>query len=614
MNFLERALNYAEKAYKYVARKDSESDAASKTKKTAKPSVVNKTTTAPAQTKAVSNKRVNSVVNPTGATVDSVGDKVIKTSKTAHTVPKHTDGHNKKPVVLGREQRIQASIANVKNRILQKCQKFGISYKEAEATILSKMQFSYSEFKNASPEEQLADLCCIDGALGLYIVGAKKRKVDSSVDKASLIGQTAKNIKEAKEQGGIDNVEEFCDKVGDVNAELEGKIKDDATEEEYAKILQESRRAFRASVELERAAAIKKCNGDSSKIKEINRRYDARIRAFEAQRQTDFVAAHGSKKARLSIYLRAGKDYSEAHKTVLDMYTGTKKTEVADSFDHDFEMNARRRYYEAGDKVSADEYAKAVIYTTQCMSEKALDKYQQDAHDFRIKVEKGEVKAPYMTEEDFTKESVAIGTGIASNRNISTESKAELLDKWDRNARDFSDYCDVKKAFNSAVKERVSAYSNEAQGFANVNKILSEKYGNNLQTFPKAWEKRNQTSPELKTKALDAVLKSELKTKTISEIKKSYGNSMAEIAGIVLKNDIEYKNRIDEILDYLNTLSGTDIGLKLVGCSTSTISKVIEAFPEKSDEILDIVAPTMCFAGKQRVEQIVKERQENSVV
>jgi hypothetical protein len=129
MNFLERALNYAEKAYKYVARKDSESNAASKTKKTAKPSVVNKTTTAPAQTKAVSNKRVNSVVNPTGATVDSVGDKVIKTSKTAHTVPKHTDGHNKKPVVLGREQRIQASIANVKNRILQKCQKFGISYK-----------------------------------------------------------------------------------------------------------------------------------------------------------------------------------------------------------------------------------------------------------------------------------------------------------------------------------------------------------------------------------------------------------------------------------------------------------------------------------------------------
>ena len=78
-----------------------------------------------------------------------------------------------------------------------------------------------------------------------------------------------------------------------------------------------------------------------------------------------------------------------------------------------------------------------------------------------------------------------------------------------------------------------------------------------------------------------------------------------------MENDVQYRNRVDDILDYLKCFSGTDIGIKVAGCSTYTISKVIIAFPEKADDILNVVAPTMCFTGKQAVERIVEEGKRN---
>ena len=77
------------------------------------------------------------------------------------------------------------------------------------------------------------------------------------------------------------------------------------------------------------------------------------------------------------------------------------------------------------------------------------------------------------------------------------------------------------------------------------------------------------------------------------------------------KNDVEYRNRIDDVLDYLDGFSGTDIGLKIKGCSTRTISKIVQAFPRKASDILNIVAPSMCYAGKKSVERIVEEGQQN---
>ena len=621
MGLLDRALNFAQRAYNYVVGNDNESEAAKK--KAQKTTKTSQTKASQNVTKPIKPANPNSVLNPEEKTVGTVVDTLEKTqtSKTNEAKLKTSEKVNKSKTAVPMQSKVKLSgkkltdtklsvdkrVEQLKSDIQNKCKKFGISYQEVESEILSQMQFSFEEFKNMSADEQLAVLLSIDGALGLYIVKTSKKQIHKSVDTAAVIGQTARNIIKAQESGGVDTIEEFTDGVGNINDELDGKINSKTTDDEYAEILADSRKKFKASLELKRNAEIKKCKGDEEKIAEVNAKFDAKLQAFEAQRQVDFAAAQGPKKAHLSVYLRAGNDFADAHAIPLSIYAGENRTVVADSFTHEFEMDAKRRYYEAGDSISSDEYARAVLYATQYMSQQALTQFQQDAFEFRRKVENGEIDAPYMTSEDFSKETAAIGVGIVNNKNLNSVEKAELLDKWDKNAMQFSDYCKVKEEFNNSAAISVAVNPNSEQGFTNVKKILIEKYNNNIEQFPKAWEKRNNQKPEIKTKATEATLKSELKTKSISEIKSCYNNSMQEIAKIILDNDTEYKNRIDEVIDYLNRFSGTEIGLKIAGCTTCTISKVIQAFPEKAEDILDIVAPTMCFTGKQAVEHIVNE-------
>ena len=622
MGLLDRARDFAVKAYNYVVGNDNESKSASNAgKSTASSSKSAKSSNA---SKTNAQQKINSIQNPKGDTVDKVGDTLEMSKKTiaaaASQSKKTVDNVSKKSNASssqsnnkksGAKTAIQKSIDNVLAKIQQKCAKFGISYEEAQKSILSQLQFSYEDYKLLSPEEQLSVLLCIDGALGLYIIDQGKRKVHKDVDKAALIGQTAKNIAEAKESGAIDDISEYGEMVGDINKELEGKVSEDTTDEELAQLLVESKKSLQASIELERLAEIRKCHGNKKQIDEINKKFEARLHSFEEQRQIDFVAANGPQKARFSIYLRGADDYAEAHRTALTIFSGYQRTIVADSFNHDFEMDARRVFHESGDPVSADKYAEALTYTTQYMSEDALNKFQKDAYEFRLKVQNGEIDAPYMSEEDFTKETVAIGVGITNNKNMSSSAKAELLNKWDENAQQFSDYIYVKEQYNKSAYNSVSGNPNELQGFINVKKILQERYNNNIEQFPRAWEKRTQNNNTEKPKANEATLKNELKTKTVSEIKSCYNNSMQEIVKIVLENDVAYKNRLDDILDYLKCFSGTDIGIKIAGCSTPTISKIILSFPEKADDILDVVAPTMCFTGKQAVERIVDEGKKN---
>ena len=286
---------------------------------------------------------------------------------------------------------------------------------------------------------------------------------------------------------------------------------------------------------------------------------------------------------------------------------------VAASQDYKFTNNVLKFKFEHGDNVPADVYGSAIEYSMQFKPENAVKEFEQDAYEYRKKVENGEIDAPWMTSEHFIAQSTAIGVGITSNKNLSTRAKAELLNTWDRHASEFGDYYDIKGAYNKIVEQKSSENGNFAQGVINVKKIMLEDFYNDIEHFPRAWKKRQKhVSVELKQKADSTTLKSELKTKSISEIKNEYSNSISEIARIVLSNDVEYKNRIDDILDYLKAYSGKDIGLMTVGCTTPTISKIIQAFPDKADDILDVVAPTMCYAGKKAVERINNEGNNNA--
>lgn len=600
MGLLDRALNFAQRAYNYVVGTDDSTKRAQ--------SVSNHADSNSSKS-AKKSSNPNSVQNPEGKTVGTVGDTLEvkgkaskapnKIYKTANKVSKPGNEEVKNSQQSSSDALKEAAIKKVKDKIKNKCILFGISYEEAESKILSQMEFSFEEFKSLSKDEQLAVLLSIDSALGLYIVNNNKKKVHSTADKAAVIGQTAKNIKDATELGGIKDVNEFSKEVGDINKELDGKINDNTTEEEYAKILADSRKSFVYSLELKRKAEIRQCNGNQERIDEVNRRYDARLRALERQRQTEFASAVGSEKAHMSVYLRSGKDFSDAHVVALSTYSGKEQTRVADSFTHDFEVNAKRRYYEAGDAISSEEYGKAVLYAAQLKSAEALQKFQSDAFEFRKKVESGEVDAPYMSDEDFTQETAAIGVGIVKNKNITDSEKKFLLSKWHNNITNFKDYEKVIKQaapeikdFDNSVTEILKVFGPEqfAKG-SPAYKIVERVSG-------------KKATPQQIQQAL-TVMSYEQARHTFNK------NSDRDFVEVIL-HDPKLKSHKQNIVGYIKTLSADDLSDITEGCSTEMFLFVLRNIsPDKAGRLYDLSKGEKCYAARKLGEKIVEENKAN---
>ena len=609
MSLLDRAINFATKAYNYVVGNDDEPKTAQKNGKTHSVSNAQQTgnTTNPQA------KRINSTMNEKGDTVGTVGDTLERTTTSQNksksvqktkNIPMQekikfsknkSDKNNNTPVVNGTIDKVLTNINN-------KCKKFGISYQEAKKTILSQMQFSLDEFKQLSPDEQLAVLYSIDGALGLYIIDKGKREVHPKVDRAALIGQTARNIIEAKENGGINNVNEFKEGTGDVLKELDGKINSKTTDEQYAQILEETRRAFKASLELKREVAIRKCNGDQAKIDEVNRQYDARLKAFEAQRQTEFAAAVGPEKAKHSVYLRSGKYFADAHAVALSVYTGENRTIVADSFTHDFEINAKRRYYECGDNISSEEYGKAIAYAAQYMSEQALSQFEKDAYDFRVKVENGEIDAPYMTQEDFQVESVSVAVGIVNNTNISDDCKKSLLSKWHALVSNFNDYEQI-------LRKVVPYIRHFDDNSVKVLKILNDsKIVNNTSALNIIKQIGNKKASRQELEQALFSMGYERAKKCLTQ------NSEKDFVEAILTNPNlkQYKNHI---LSYIKTLTVEDLSFIMGDCCSEMFNFVLRNIsPDKAGRLFDLTKKEKGYNTRKSGEKIIEESQKNAAV
>ena len=600
MGLLDRALNIAQKAYDYVVGDDDSTKRAQS---------VSNLSAAHSSKPDKNTNNPNSVQNPEGKTVGTVGDTIEVNGKTPDTkkdinkiykaTNKTSNPKNEELKKSSSDGLKEAAIKKVKDKIKNKCILFGISYEEAEAKILSQMDFSFEEFKSLSKDEQLAVLLSIDSALGLYIVNSNKKKVHSTADKAAVIGQTAKNIKDATELGGIKDVKEFSNEVGDINKELDGKINNNTTEEEYAKILADSRRSFAYSLELKRKAEIRKCNGDQEKIDEVNRRYDARLNAFERQRQTEFASAIGSKKAHMSVYLRSGKDFSDAHVVALNVYSGKEQTAVADSFTHDFEVNAKRRYYEAGDSISSEEYGKAVLYSAQLKSADALRKFQSDAYEFRKKVENGEIDAPYMSEEDFTQETAAIGTGIVKNENLTTSEKKFLLSKWHNNISNFKDYEKVLRQIAPEIKDFDNSVTEILKVFG------SEQIAKNSSAYKIIERVSGQKATHQQIQQALTVMSYEQARHTFNK------NSDRDFVDVIL-HDPKLKGHKQNIVGYLKTLSAEDLSDITIGCSTEMFLFVLRNIsPDKAGRLYDLSKGEKCYAARKLGEKIVEENKAN---
>ena len=555
-----------------------------------------------------------SVVRPEGEYVGSVLDEVVitgskktDTKKNAETKKQNTAASQKKATTVTKKD-IDSLIKSIED----KCKKLDITLEDAKKYINEEMEVGLNDIKNKNLDKQFRILSCVDAALTMQIMYKGKDGIAEDIDKAEFIGMVAQNYYDLIKNGDIKDIKLFQQNIDKaINNAYEG-YKNAKTQDEKAKILDEARKQIADNVNAE---YNKKQKGKSKAEKaRLEKERKKALLAQERQAQLTFNAKAKPNERKDGIFLRSSEYYDEAHEYAKSCTDNKTRSEIAGTFSHDFENDALRIKLELGDEVSAEVYGRAIEANLQDMFAEDAAKFEADAYEFRQKVLNGEIDAPWMTKEHLKAESVAIGAGITNNRNMSSAEKAELLNTWDKHAREFADYCDVKEAYNKTINNYSETNENTANLVTNIKKILNENYNNDIERMPKAWEKRKQENPEQKAKASETELKSELKTKSVSEIKKNYSNTMPEIARIVLANDVEYKNRIDEILDYLKCLSGKNIGYLATGCSTPTISKIIQAFPEKANDILDVVAPSMCYAGRQTVEDIVEKGNDNEAV
>ena len=582
----------------------------------------NASKTKPSQT----TKKPTSIIRPQGETVGTVGDEVVITgnkkqeakpeqTKTTATKAKTTNTKTKASVTTKQtqtkhfEQKVTINdIKEIVKSINDKCKKLGITLEEAKQYINEQLGASLDKDKIRDIATRFKMLSCIDAALTMQLMYKSKDNVASDIDAGEFIKLVSENYYNVITNGGISDIKTFQKNIDNVLNNAYKQYINASTQEEKAAILDNARKAIINNIDNE--YKTKQKGKSKSEIAKLEKEKQLRLVASERAAQLGFNLKVSPKDRKFGIYLRSGANFSEAQEYAKAATDNKTRVIIADSLNHDFDIKVLELKSKFGDSISADEYGKAIALNMQDMSLDAATQFETDAYEYKQKVLNGEIDAPWMSEEHLTAESVAIGVGITNNRNMSTVEKAELLNTWDKHAREFGDYYDVKESFNNKYNNEPN--ENITNCYNNVKKILLEKFDNNIERVPRAWKKRKKENIDIKPKASEATLKEELKSKSVADIQKTYNNTIAEIAKIVLSNDIEYKHRVDDILDYLKAYSGTDIGLMVTGCSTRTISKIIQTFPEKANDILDVVAPTMCFAGKKAVEQIVDKGEENA--
>ena len=571
-------------------------------------------------------KQPTSVIRPKGETVGTVGDEVVITSnkkqktkteqtKTTATKAKTTNTKTKTSVTTKQtqtkhfEQKVTINdIKEIVKSINDKCKKLGITLEEAKQHINEQLGASLNSNEIKDIATRFRMLSCIDAALTMQLMYKSKDNVSSDIDAGEFLKLVSENYYNVITNGGITDIKEFRKNIDNILNNAYKQYQNASTHEEKAAILDNARKAIINNIDNEYETKQKGKN--KSEIVKLEKEKQHRLVASERAAQLGFNLKVSPKDRKFGIYLRSGANFSEAQEYAKAATNSETRVLIADSLNHDFEIKALELKSKFGDSISADEYGKAIALNMQDMSLDAATQFETDAYEYKQKVLNGEIDAPWMSEEHLTAESAAIGVGITNNRNISTTEKAELLNTWDKHAREFSDYSAVKENYNTKYNnEQNEQVTNSCNS---VKKVLLENFDNDIERLPRVWEKRKKENNDIKPKASEATLKQELKSKSVADIQKDYNNTMAEIAKIVLSNDIEYKHRVDDILDYLKAYSGTDIGLMAVGCSTHTISRIIQTFPEKANDILDVVAPTMCFAGKKAVEQIVDKGEKHA--
>ena len=587
MSLLDRALNIAQKAYNYVVGNHNSSSN---------------------EIKGKSNNKPNSAVRPNEEFVGTVGDTLVKETDTDE---KAIDfAKNEKKAIVS-----QQDIEDKIKEIDKKCKKFNIKYEECIENILSNMDFSIEEFNKLSNSQKLKTLNLIDSALSAYI--ADKYMYDPNVDVSSLIGQSAKNLDMAINEGGIKNHKEFKKYTKEVNAQLIEKLSNAKTEEERVNIISEFRKEFRANIENERQQALKKCK-NKDEIEKVNHRYNRRIEALESQNATEFTAKSGAKNAYLSTYFVDGKNYAKANINSIRLFNTKGQIIAASSYTHERRMNALKHAHESGDPISAKTYGEAIQYTAQYMSYDALEQFEADAYKFRL--ENKNNLPEYITQEHLTAESASLGAGALLNENISAEDKAKFIKNWDEHAQKFDDYDEVRRKCYETITEHVKKHPETKNLIEKFNSAYHKKYGE-TPALPRSAAKRygielNQTNnPKYNTqnnksaeKATSQQIEHALTYMSYDEARKQFSqNTEKEFAEVVISNP-KLKGHKHNILPYIKSLPDKELGDIMKDSYGEMYLFILRNInPEKAGKLYDETRKDKGYAVRTLGEKVVEE-------
>ena len=579
MGFIESTKNYIKKAVNYISGNSDTKISDAKNN---------------AQTKKASTTPV-SVVRPDGKTVGNVGDEVVISQNTkAQESTKTQQASNKSNTKAQKNStknktkngRSQADVNKKMAEVEAKCNKLGINIK----TILAGMRYS----KNLSLDEQYRKLYVVNAALSLP--AALKKSNKTKVEKTALITEVAKTYDSAMTEGGIKDINKLQATVAEATDKaLEINSADGQTEKEKIESLTQFGDDLVDSIN--NTIKDEQKGLSASERAKLEKQNKARIRHTRKAVSYGFIAAANPEERKLAACIADGKDLAEVTKATIDFSKDEDKATVAGSETLEFFNNVTEAKYKHGDDVPADVYGSAIEYSMQYKSAEDAIKFEQDAYEFRQKVENGEIDAPWITKEHLTEQTAAIGKGIAANNNLTTEQKANLLKTWDSHAKNFNDYEKVNQKFNENNQNR-----------ENVKNVVNTSVGSE--------SKQNETSVKIENhKASKKELEEALSELSFAVVKRKYPqNSDRELVTTILHNP-KLKSHKSEIIHYLKAYSAEDLYSVTKGCNTEMFCFVLRNIsPEKAGKLYDLSKSDKCYATRKLGEKIVEESKNNEAV
>ena len=387
------------------------------------------------------------------------------------------------------------NIGQLKQTIENKCLANGIDYIGLLKNIGEVAGITKAQFDALSKNEQVEILNIVSAAIDKSIEQKKKYGISSNIKESEIIKSDAKNIYEAIKFGAIATVKELYDEIGDVNKEIGKDFKNLSIAEQRAK-LENYRTAKKQEFEEYLQAQLK--NIPEEKRGEIEKKLRCKQKFVERGRFNDVLRTQSSETALNSIVLLSSNDIDYGAEIIMSTRINkAERTRTADMANFEFFEGLAKSFYSFDEPLEGNSVKNYTVTMTSNMSKNALSQYQEDYVEVRSKIENGEVDAPYFSQEVLSNTSIGIGVGANLNVNMTTLEKADFLNKWENDAKQFNDYEYVLSQTNSTIEEYLEKYperSYEIKAILNKKEELKSYSSIKDKTVEKAFYKNSSAT------------------------------------------------------------------------------------------------------------------------